>query len=382
MKNISVIGLSPNSFFTTPVFLEKDYIILTPELPVTEDLVNRLRKWNYTYIFSDGESISQKREAHETTLNTNEGLLDKTIQQDEKKERFSSFYDDLIRFMDGFFNDFRQKNELNLTTLTEKIKEIIEVFKTDSDYLLTFTAPRKLTVDNYFIPHVVNTALISIAIGDYLKLPPHRLIDLGNAAFLHEIGMTKISSALYMKPAELTLDEKKQIATHTLWGYKILKSFSVPENVATSALEHHERLDGSGYPRQIKGEAIQLNSRIIGVACSYDTSVSYRPFKQPMDGHAVVLRLLTAQKARFDESVLKALVYTLSVYPLGAHVVLSNEAKGIVFKTNPLDPKYPIVKLTHDEKGKRISDHILIPTSKEKGIYIVRTLKPQEYEQS
>jgi HD-GYP domain-containing protein (c-di-GMP phosphodiesterase class II) len=379
MKNISVTSLSPNSYFAAPVFLESDYIILTPEIPVSNELINRLKKWNYTYIFSDNENINYKKEVLEGAFNSNEGSLDKIVAHDEKKERFSTFYDDLVRFMDSFFNDFRQKNELNLTIITEKIKEIIEVFKTDQDYLLTFTAPRKTKVENYFIPHVVNTALISIAIGGYLKLPPHRLIDLGNAAFLHEIGMTKISSSLYMKPAELTLEEKKQIATHTLWGYKILKSFSIPETVATSALEHHERLDGSGYPRQIKGDAIQLNSRIIAVACSFDTSVSYRPFKQPLDGHAVILRLLTAQKSRFDESILKALVYTLSIFPLGTHVFLSNDSKGIVFKTSPQDPKFPIVKLTHDDKGKRIADHVLVATSKEK-VYIVRALKPQEYE--
>jgi HD-GYP domain-containing protein (c-di-GMP phosphodiesterase class II) len=182
-----------------------------------------------------------------------------------------------------------------------------------------------------------------------------------------------------MKPEKLTDEEKKTLATHTIWGYKILKSYSVPESVSTSSLEHHERLDGSGYPRRIKGEAITFNSRVIAVACAYDASISFRPFKQPQDQHAVILHMIS-QKARFDEMILKALVFTLSVFPLGTRVILSNNAKGIVYGTNPSDPKFPSIKLTHDERGKRITDHILVPTSKEKGIVIVRTLKPQEFE--
>jgi HD-GYP domain-containing protein (c-di-GMP phosphodiesterase class II) len=380
MKNISVIGLTPNFYFSAPVFLEKDYILLTPEMPVTQSLLDRLRKWNYTFIFSEGDSSGKPGDGKENIIPKNEGILDKTIQQDEINERIVSFYSELIVFMDGFINNLKTKNELDLSLLTDKIKQILEIFKTDKDQLLTLTAPRKLDVDNYFIPHVVNSALICLAIGDYLKMPTHKLIDLGNAAFLHEIGMTKIPSALYLKPGELTTEEKKTISTHTIWGYKILKGFSVPENVATGALEHHERLDGTGYPRRIKGDAITYNPRIIAVACSYDTAVSYRPFKQPLDGHAVILHLITTQKSRFDDAILKALVFTLSVFPLGTHVILSNGTKGIVYKTNPTDPKFPQVKLTNDEKGKKIMEHILVPTSKEKGITIVRTLKPQEYE--
>lgn len=242
--------------------------------------------------------------------------------------------------------------------------------------------PEKLNVENYFIPHMVNTALFAIAIGDFLKLPPHRLIDLGNSAFLHEIGMTKIPQAIYMKSDKLTDDELKVLRTHTVWGYKILRSFSVPENLATSALEHHERLDGTGYPRKMKGEAIPFNSRVISVACTYDASVSYRPFKQSPDQHAVILDLLTVQKSKYDDSILKALVFSLSVFPLGTHVILSNGTKGIVYKTNPQDPKFPSVKLTHDEKGKKITEHLIVTTSKEKGITIVRTLKPGGFENS
>jgi len=382
LKNIPVSTLEPNCSFTSPLFLENDYILLTPEIPVTQDIIERLKKWNYSFIFSDGEKIAHYENPLNHAIEGKAGILDKTIQQNEKKERIGAFYFELVDFIDNFINEFKDKNKLDLSELTEKVKEIIELFKTDKDHLLTFTAPRNYTIDNYFIPHVVNTALISLAIGDYLKLPPHRLIDLGNAALLHEIGMTKIPSAIYMKPNDLTQEEKNTISTHTLWGYKILKGFSIPESIASSALEHHERSDGSGYPRKMKGEVINLNSRIVGISCSFDTAISFRPFKLPHDAHTVILNILTTHKNKFDDSIIKALVYSLSVFPLGSAVSLSNNTKGIVFQTNPSDPKFPIVKITHDEKGKKLTEHYLIATSKEKGIFIARTLKPIEMEES
>ncbi|MBN1699658.1 MAG: HD-GYP domain-containing protein [Spirochaetales bacterium] len=377
MKNIPVSTLAPHIYFTAPVFIDGGYILLLPDTPVTQEIVDRLKEWNYSHVFTEGDTVNHPSDTIVVSPEVKKGGFDISIKESENHQKIMTFYFDFIEYVDTFINNFLRKNDLDIASLTMKIKEVINTLKEDRDYLLGFTA-KKHPVENYLIPHIVNSTLISLGIGEYLKLPPHKLIDLGLASVLHEIGMMKVPRALYMGKSELSQQEKKTIATHTLWGYRMLKNFSVSEPIAAVALEHHERMDGSGYPRGLKGEAISFYSRIIAVACSFETSVSKRPYKEPVDGHKAMLFLLTAQKHRYDETVLKALVFTLSIFPLGTFVLLSNNAKGIVYKTNSENPKYPVVKLLVDEHGREITAPVLVQTSKETGITIARTLRSEE----
>ena len=105
--------------------------------------------------------------------------------------------------------------------------------------------------DRYLITHAVNSTILALAVSDYLKTPPHRLIELGNACLLHEIGMFKLPVELRRSSKSLSPEERNAMMAHTLLGYRVLKGFSAPENVALAALEHHERIDGSGYPRKL-----------------------------------------------------------------------------------------------------------------------------------
>lgn len=88
--------------------------------------------------------------------------------------------------------------------------------------------------------------------------------------------------------------------------------------------------------------------------------------------------LLTTNRKIYDETIVKALVYTLSLYPLGTYVLLNNDTRGVVYKTNPKNPRYPYVKLLQDQNGKKITEQLLVQTSKEEQIEIVRVLTLSE----
>jgi HD-GYP domain-containing protein (c-di-GMP phosphodiesterase class II) len=172
--------------------------------------------------------------------------------------------------------------------------------------------------------------------------------------------------------------DRKALAAHPVAAYRLLKGQSVNENIARAVVEQQERCDGSGYPRGLKGDAISVYSRILSVAISYVAMTSPRPYRQAMDGHSAITELLRASRAAYDEQVLKALVYTLSVYPVGMHVLLNNGIRGVVYGANPDDARCPIVKPLIDAEGKRIADAPLIKTSTEKQILISRALHPAE----
>jgi HD-GYP domain-containing protein (c-di-GMP phosphodiesterase class II) len=191
--------------------------------------------------------------------------------------------------------------------------------------------------------------------------------------------MLKLPPELFLNAGPLQPQARKTIMAHTLLGYRIMKSVSANENIALGVSEHQERVDGSGYPKRLKGDAISQYARIIAVACSYDAIVSPRPHKKNRSGQAAMLDLLKANRKAYDEQVLKAFVYCLALYPLGTHVLLSNGTRGQVVKANPENPRCPVVRILQDQDGINLEEKMMVKISPdENGLTITRTLKADE----
>jgi HD-GYP domain-containing protein (c-di-GMP phosphodiesterase class II) len=382
MNAIPVSTLQPNSYFDQPVYLEENYILLTPDSPVTEELVKRLKRWKYTEVLTEGQAKNVPTflsGADESSFTSQ--TVDEDIKEREQFAAARKFYSEIRVFTSTLFSQFTTDGSLNLATVTDWVKRTIQMVRERRDHLLR-AVEMDGNSDDYLVSHSVNSTILSLIIGEYLKTPPHRLIELGNACLLHEIGMLKLPVELRRTAKKLSDDERKVIVTHTVVGYRVLKNISAPENVALAAIEHHERMDGSGYPRNLLGDKITGYARIIAVTCSYDAIVSKRPFRvSALDGHSAIKDLLQKNRKQYDDRVLKALVYTLSVYPVGTAVLLSNQSKGIVAKTDPGKPRCPIVRVTIDPDGKRLASTPLIQTSESgdgKGISIVHVLGVDE----
>jgi HD-GYP domain-containing protein (c-di-GMP phosphodiesterase class II) len=382
MKAIPVSTLQVNTYFDKPVYLDEGYILLTADSPVTEELVKRLKKWKYADVRSDGATRDDPSYAAGTEK---VGLPNQTVDEDIREEEHLAsarkFYREFFTFTTAIFTQFTADGTLNLGQVTEWIKKTIQVVRENRDFILR-VLEKDSPQDDFLVSHSVNSTILSITIGDYLKAPPHRLIELGNACLLHEIGMVKLPGELRRTAKKLTEEEKKVITTHTVLGYRILKNASAPENVALAAIEHHERMDGTGYPRSLPGEKITEYAKIIAVACSYDAIVSRRPFRAAsMDGHNAIKDLLQKNRKQYDDRVLKALVYTLSVYPVGTAVLLSNQTRGVVIKTDAEKPRCPVVKVIFDGEGNKLASPPLVQIAESgegKGISIVRVLAGDE----
>jgi HD-GYP domain-containing protein (c-di-GMP phosphodiesterase class II) len=217
--------------------------------------------------------------------------------------------------------------------------------------------------------------VISVIIGTYLKLPHHRLIELGVSALMHDIGMTKLPPQVYLVQRALWPHEKKAIMAHPIFGFNLLKSYNYPLSIALGALEHHERENGSGYPRKLTGDKISLYAKIIAVAGSYEALSSQRPHKDAKDGFTGMMELLKNEGKQYDDTIVRALVYSLSIYPIGLYVLLSDGFKGQVIDIIPEKPRFPVVqvfgRITPDGKNETLQ------TSPE-GVSIVRPLTRQE----
>jgi HD-GYP domain-containing protein (c-di-GMP phosphodiesterase class II) len=379
MNSIHLSQLVPNTYFDKPVFLDTGFLLLTPDSPVTPELVKRLQKWKYNQVFTDGRT---KDVPSYMAAGASGALAPQTIDEDIKENAQASaarkFYGDFTAFVSALFAKYSSDGELSLSQVTDWIKKTITVIKESRDFLMRYIDV-SADGDRYLITHSVNSTILALSVADYLKAPPHRLIELGTATLLHEIGMFKLPMELRRSSKTLSPDERKAMMAHTVLGYRILKALSAPENIALAALEHHERIDGTGYPRGLSTPKITDHALIIGVCCSYDAMVSRRPFRPgTLDGHATIKDLAQKNRKQYDERILKALVYTLSVYPVGTAVQLSNKSRGIVIRTDSAKPRCPLVRVLADPEGKKLVAPPVIQVSDTDGVTITGVLTPDE----
>jgi HD-GYP domain-containing protein (c-di-GMP phosphodiesterase class II) len=376
MNSYAVDKIAPNSFFTKTVYLDQQFVLAAPEMPFSEDIVHALSDWSFQEVFSLGEPL--KDYVLDSSDPSAEADIDdrSTVGDLDKIQKAEEFYASFQKYVENLFAHVTIGNDLVFKAIAEKIKTVCDFVREDRRFLMRVQKKNEPVANkNYLASHTVRSTIIAVIIGTYLKLPIHRLIDLGVAALLHEIGMLKLPHQVYLSNRPLTLQEKKIIFTHPVLGYNLLKSYDFPLMVSLAALEHHERENGMGYPQRIGNDKISLYAKIIAVACSYEALSAKRPHKEAKDGYTGMLELLKNEGKQYDDTVVRALVFSLSIYPIGLYVLLSNGKKGQVVDVNPENPRYPIVQIfgevTPDGKNKTMQ------TSAER-LSIVRPLTREE----
>jgi HD-GYP domain-containing protein (c-di-GMP phosphodiesterase class II) len=346
MKNFLLDQLPPSSYFSRAVFLDSQFVIAAPEMPFTRELIKTINEWGFAEVFSDGEPCENYvSEAVQVSSGTTV-VSRATSGEQEKIQQAENFCIAFEKYVRTLFALLPIRNDLDFNTVAEKIKAACDIVRDDRRYIMrTQWLSASSQEENHLVTHSVRSTIIAIIIGTYLKLQHHRLIELGVAALLHEIGMIKLPPQIYMGKKTLSEQEKKLISAHPILGYNLLKSFDFPLVVCLAALEHHERENGTGYPQRKTGDKISLYAKIIAVACSYEAILSSRPHRDAKDSHSGIMELMKNEGKQYDDTIVRALVYSLSIYPIGLYVMLSSEKKGQVIDVNPETPRYPIVQI-------------------------------------
>lgn len=380
-RKIAVSTIKAGKYFDAPVYLDEKYILLSPETPFTEELKKLFQTWEYQAVLTSGSEVDSPSSAAiedsgDDVVAT--ATIDDAVKDQETWNTVRRIYSDLSEFTEKLFAHFVAREELPQSRISDKIKETIENLRNYRTYMLRLSEI-KGTERNYIVMHTVKSTVLCLAVGQVLKLPPHRLLELGTAALLHEIGMVRLPQKLYMSDQPLNDQERKAITAHPVLGFKILRALSFPMPVCMAVLESHERIDGKGYPRGLPGEKISMNARIIYACDSYSAQVSRRPYREARDGHASILELLKERGTAYDDQVLRIIIQLMSVYPIGTYVELQSGSQGIVVDTNPEDARQPFVKVIVSAEGKRYMDPPTVRTSAD-NYRIKRTLQSPEIE--
>ena len=291
-----------------------------------------------------------------------------------RMEVVQNVYNEYLNYTNALYTHYATHKELNLQEISDTIKDLCMFIHDNRRYVLRIQ-PTEKAGRNFLVTHSMRTTVLAITIGLQLRMPLTKLVELGVTGILHEIGQTRLPPQLYITDKMLSAPEKAKLATHPVLGYNILQEKDFPVSIALGVLEHHERENGQGYPRHLSGNQISLYAKIISVACSFEAITAPRHFREAKTTYDAMLEMLRNEQHAYDDTVIKALLYSLSLFPIGAYVYLANGRIAQVTDANPNDPKNPIIQIIgqKDEKG----NPVVLQSGTDK-YKIVRVLNKQE----
>lgn len=207
----------------------------------------------------------------------------------------------------------------------------------------------------YVIHHSINVAIFALKMADDLGIDQTRKIELAMAALLHDTGMAVIPDKILYKQEELSRQEIDILRNRPNYSYKILRSFGDGfAYLAETAAQVYERIDGSGYPRGLKGEEIHEYAQIIGLLDMYEALIHSRPQRDKVTHFTAVKEVINTCKHRFQRKHLKSLLSIFTVFPIHSYVRLNSNAIGKVIETYADQPMRPKLQILYDSQRRRV----------------------------
>lgn len=235
--------------------------------------------------------------------------------------------------------------------------------------------------DNYLLEHSVNLSVLMSIFGKSVGHSSDVLHQTIVGALLHDIGKILTPDEVLHKPGRLTAEEFAVMKEHALHSFNILSSTEgIGELSILTAAEHHERMDGTGYPKGLKGEEISVYGRMVAIADVYDAITSDRVYHQGMTPTQGLKKLLEWSGDHLDPKLVRQFIRCLGLYPVGSTVLLESGRLGVVIEGNEDDQRLPVVRLMYHTRFRMPIKVETLDLSKP-GVqdHILRAVDPEDY---
>lgn len=319
MKYVSIDQVMQGEYLAKPIYASDGRILLEHGVLLTIGLISRLRQLGITALYIK----SEKDFNHAVEVAEEEIITEET-----KREAVATLAECYQYIQSG-------KKDFKLKAVSKVAGSIIEEVMNNQDVLVGLTDIR--TKDNHLFLHSVNVCVMSILVGLKMNMDRSKLRDLAVGALLHDIG--KVIADVENPTVENEND-------HTWKGFNVLRRNPELSKLSTIiSLQHHECIDGSGYPQGIQAPDIHMNSKIVAVANAYDNYISGENKLGVLYPFEACERIMGLTNRQFDHDVVWNFLRSVAFYPNGSHVKLTTGETGIVVGQNSGLPQRPIIHL-------------------------------------
>lgn len=281
----------------------------------------------------------------ETVIKT----IQKSSMQQELQEA-SRIIKESKRAVASMFKDARLGKVVNAEAVMPLVEEISNSIKRNEGALISLV--RLKTQDDYTYMHSVAVCAMMTALAKELGFGDAEIRQAGLAGLMHDIGKAAIPLDILNKPGALTDSEFTMVKLHPEKGHELLLQANINDPITLDVcLHHHEKIDGSGYPKRLNGDQISIFAKMGAVCDVYDAVTSNRPYKTGWEP-GVSLQRMAQWKNHFDQTVFKAFVKSVGIYPIGSVVLLKSGRLAVVVDQSPKSLLQPVVKVFFSTKSK------------------------------
>ncbi len=319
----------------------------------------------------------------DTVILNVDDIYDESAEETIRKGK--QLHESTCDYVDEIFETLNKGGQLDIDSVKIVVSEIVETIITNPDTMIWLSQLKDK--DEYTTIHSINVCILSLTFGRTIGLTESELNVLGLGALLFDIGKSKIPDDILKKPAALTENEFMLMKAHAFLGYVTLEgSKKIPEESLEIILNHHERLNGKGYPNGRHGDEISRLTRIVSIVDVFDAMTSDRCYQDAFQPQHALSELYNMAPDELDQDLVEGFIKCIGIYPVGSIVELNTGHTGVVVKLNEKNRLKPIIGLVLNRKKEpyeiikmlNLSSNVWQKSSGDK-VEVVKILEPHAY---
>ena len=282
------------------------------------------------------------------------------------------------------FEALAHDKKIDIQNVHEALDGMVESIERNPDALMWLAKLKQSDNDAY--NHAMNVSITMMALANFMSLPKKQVKEIGMAGLLQDIGKAKVEKSLLLKPGKITSEDVALLRMHVSYAIEVLKTTeNIPANVITTVSQHHERMDGSGYPNHLTGKQISLTGQLAGLVDTYCALTTDRVYAKGVFNQQALEVIQSLRSTKFSGVLIDQLVQFLGMYPVTSLVELNSGEIGVVIEQNSVRRLQPrVMILLNPDKTKNAFpttiNLMLNPQTPEGEAYkIVRGLPPNSY---
>ncbi|MDF2644998.1 MAG: family phosphohydrolase [Paenibacillus sp.] len=365
MRIIPTMMCQPGMRLGKAILTEEGQVLVGYQVELTTSMLKKLSQLGIDHLY-----IEDPR--------THDVQIEDPIQEDTRLLLRTSLGKIFERFSptSSFSSTYSTRSTTPLSRLflegMSRVIDDLQYHRHEAVMLTTLNMVPATNMEQHFCQNALNVCIYATKLamqqGTYSR---DELMTIGLGALLHDVGSVQIPLQLLQKQASLTPNEYLEIQKHSLYGFQMLKDEAgIPLLSAQCSLQHHERIDGSGYPFNLKGSQIHPYARLIGMLDSYDAMIHNRNYRKAIPPHHALEVLYANAGKLYDIDMVKLFRNNVAIYPLGLGVSLNTGESGIVSRLNTHSMQRPIVRILRTASGIELKEPYEIDLSRALNVMI------------
>lgn len=271
---------------------------------------------------------------------------------DQELRNARGIYKDAYTMIHNMMAGIKTGKKPNFNLAEPIVENVIISLEKNGDALPSICLSK--SKDDYVFKHATSNCILAARFSQHLGFDNDKVKNIALGALFGDIGKMFIPSKILYKPGKLTDNEFETIKKHASFSSKYLDKFGkFDDDTYRAADEHHERVDGTGYPHGLSSTEISVAGQVAAIVDTYDAMTSHRLHQDPREPTETLRYMLGQKEKLFDGKIMKEFIKCIGAYPTGTLVALNNGCVGVVIQQNRSNVMQPVVRLVYDLKAKR-----------------------------